>query len=150
MTNLVDCEPAEKTSAREMQIVGYWAQLHPLKGAGFSLQPARTTKVDGKEGKSCKSCHGDAAKSMKGVGARYPVYYERWKKMINVENRINLCREKFMKAKLWKYDSNQMLGMTIYVKHQSRGMPVNVKVDGPAKPFFEKGKSFYYERRDAV
>lgn len=113
----------------------------------YDTGEALWSKVEGDENKSCQTCHGDAAKSMKGVGARYPVYYEPWKKMINVENRINLCREKFMKAKPWKYDSNQSLGMTIYVKHQSRGMPMSVKVDGQAKPFFEKGKAFYYERR---
>ena len=32
------------------------------------------TKVDGKAGKACASCHETAEKSMKGVSARYPVY----------------------------------------------------------------------------
>ena len=105
------------------------------------------SKREGEANKSCKDCHGDAAKSMKNVGATYPVYYAPWKKLINVENRINLCRERFMKAPPWKYDSDDMLGMTIYVKSQSRGVPVNVKIDGPAKPFFEKGKAFYEQRR---
>ena len=26
-------------------------------------------------------------------------------------------------------------------------MPVQVAIDGPAKPFFEQGKAFYYQRR---
>jgi sulfur-oxidizing protein SoxA len=104
-------------------------------------------KVDGDAGKSCQSCHNDASASMKGVMARYPVYYEPWKKPINVEQRINLCREKFMKAKPYKYESAQMQGMTAYVGMQSRGMPVDVKVDGNMKPFFEEGKKFYYQRR---
>ncbi len=104
-------------------------------------------KVEGEAGKSCASCHNKAEDSMKGVATRYPIYYEPWKKLMNLEQRINLCRSKNMKAKTWKFDSNQMLGMMIYVKRQSLGMPINVKVDGPAKPFFEKGKAFYYERR---
>jgi sulfur-oxidizing protein SoxA len=29
-------------------------------------------KVEGTAGKSCASCHGDAAESMKGVGASFP------------------------------------------------------------------------------
>jgi len=105
------------------------------------------TKVEGEAGKSCASCHNEANASMKGVATRYPVFFEPWKKLINVEQRINLCREKNMKAKPWKYESNQMLGMTIFVRRQSAGMPINVKVDGPAKPFAEKGKEFYYQRR---
>ena len=105
------------------------------------------TKVEGEAGKSCASCHNEANASMKGVATRYPVFFEPWKKLINIEQRINLCREKNMKAKPWKYESNQMLGMTIFVRRQSAGMPINVKVDGPAKPFAEKGKEFYYQRR---
>lgn len=105
------------------------------------------SKVDGKEGKACATCHEDAMMSMKGVGARFPVYYKPWKKLINIEGRINLCREKNMSAKKWKYDSAKMLGMTIFVKAQSRGMPVKVDISGKAKPLFEKGKAFYYQRR---
>jgi sulfur-oxidizing protein SoxA len=105
------------------------------------------SKVDGKEGKACATCHKDAMKSMKGVGARYPIYHEPSKKLLNVEDRINLCRTKNMGAKKWKYDSAKMLGMSIFVQAQSRGMPVKVDVSGKAKPFFEKGKAFYYQRR---
>jgi len=105
------------------------------------------SKVDGKEGKACATCHKDAMKSMKGVGARYPIYHAASKKLINIEGRINLCRTKNMGAKKWKYDSAKMLGMTICVKAQSRGIPVKVDISGKAKPFFEKGKAFYYKRR---
>lgn len=105
------------------------------------------SKVDGDAKKSCKSCHKDAATSMKGVGATYPKYNKKLGKPINIEQQINKCRVANMKAKPFKYESRDMLGLTIYVKNQSRGMPMNVKVDGVMKPFFEKGKAFYNERR---
>jgi sulfur-oxidizing protein SoxA len=105
------------------------------------------SKVDGKAGKSCASCHNMAEKSMKGVGATYPKYNPATKKLISLEQRINNCRKKNMQAKPWKWESEPLLSMTAYVRLQSRGMPVNVKIDGPAKPFFEKGKKFYYQRR---
>ncbi|MDH3673760.1 MAG: sulfur oxidation c-type cytochrome SoxA [Gammaproteobacteria bacterium] len=105
------------------------------------------SKVEGEAGKSCASCHGDADKSMKGVGATYPVYAKELGKLINVEQRINQCRTERMKAKPWKYESSQLLGMTAYVKNQSRGMPVNPKIDGAAASFFERGKAFYNQRR---
>ena len=60
---------------------------------------------------------------------------------------LNQCRTENMKAKAWKWESQQLLGMTTYVRHQSRGMPMQVAVDGPAKSFFEAGKKFYYQRR---
>lgn len=102
---------------------------------------------DGEANKSCEDCHGNASESMKGVGARYPIYYEPWKKMINLELRINECRKNNQKAKAWKYESRELVGVTSFVRHQSRGTPVNVDIGGSATPFFLKGKEFFYERR---
>ncbi len=101
----------------------------------------------GDAGKACSNCHADAEDSMKGVGARYPVYDAELGKPINLEQRINKCRVDNMQAKAWKYESRELLGMTTYVKNQSRGMPVQVQIDGPMAPFYEKGKAFYFQRR---
>ena len=104
-------------------------------------------EVEGEAGKSCANCHGDAAESMAEVGTTYPVYFEPWKKLMNIEQRINLCRTENMKATPWKWESRELLSMTAFVRHQSRGKPMNVKIDGPAAPFYEKGKDFYNQRR---
>jgi sulfur-oxidizing protein SoxA len=104
-------------------------------------------KVDGEAGKSCNSCHGDAAATMKTVGSTYPVFAKDIGKLENVENRINRCRTDNMKAEAWKYDSQDMLGMVSYVKRQSFGQPLDIKIDGEAAPWFEKGKAFYNQRR---
>ena len=40
---------------------------------GVEAGEAIWNKVEGSAGKSCASCHGDAAESMKGVGASYPL-----------------------------------------------------------------------------
>ncbi len=103
--------------------------------------------ADGEADKSCEDCHDDAEDSMKGVGATYPKYYEPWSKLANLEQRINECRKNNMKAKPYKYESRELIGMTAFVKNQSRGMPVDVAIDGPAAPFYEKGKEFYFQRR---
>lgn len=104
------------------------------------------SKKEGKAGKACASCHG-GVKKMKGVAASYPKFNAEEKRVINLEQRINKCRKDNMKAKPWKYESGQLLGMTAVVRHQSRGLPVNVKIEGPARPFYEKGKKFYNQRR---
>lgn len=107
------------------------------------------TKVEGDAGKSCASCHGDV-KSMKGVGARYPVYDKETKKPINIELRINKCRTEKMKAKPYKYESDELLGMTALIRMQSRGMPVVSTAANEGDPLHQawlKGKEFYYKRR---
>ena len=104
-------------------------------------------KVDGEAGESCASCHGDAADSMRGVATSYPKFDGALGKLKNIEQQINYCRTERMKADKWKYESSPLLSMTVYVRHQSRGMPISVAIDGPAAPFFEKGKAFYYQRR---
>jgi len=82
--------------------------------------------VEGKAGKSCATCHNDASKSMKGVGANMPKWDAKLGKPMTMENRINNCRVENMQAKPWKWEADQMLSMTSYVRNQSRGMPVNV------------------------
>lgn len=101
-------------------------------------------KVDGEAGKSCASCHNDASKSMKGVRAAMPKYMESAGKPQSLEHYINGCRTENMKAEPWKWESNQMLGMTAYIGLQSRGMPIAVKTDGKYKEFYERGKKMYY------
>lgn len=104
-------------------------------------------KPDGKAGKSCSSCHRTAAKSMRGVGARYPAWDEALNKVINLEQRINRCRVRHMKAAPLKYEGDGLLSLTAWVRHQSRGMPVNVKIGGPSKASYQRGKAFWFRRR---
>jgi L-cysteine S-thiosulfotransferase len=105
------------------------------------------SNAEGKAGKSCASCHGEAKASMKGVGARYPLFDAKSGKLVDIEQRINRCRSDHMEASPFVWESEELLAITAYVKLQSRGMPVSVAVDGPAKPFFERGKAFYEGRR---
>ncbi len=102
--------------------------------------------VDGKAGKSCATCHDDASVSMKGVGAAMPKWDAKLGRPMTLEQRVNACRTDNMEAKEWKWESDQMLSMTAYVKNQSRGMPVNVQADGPMEPWVKRGKELYYTR----
>jgi len=107
-------------------------------------------KVEGEAGKSCAECHGEGASGLKGATASYPKYSERDGKLSTVQDEINNCRTSRMKAKAWKWESDEMLGMTAFVKLQSRGMPVNVSTTGKAAPFYAAGKKFYEERRGGL
>lgn len=104
-------------------------------------------RPEGPDRKSCASCHGDAEASMAGVATRYPVFDSTANGLINLEMRINRERGDHMKAAPLKYESEELLALTTYISMQSRGQPMNVAIDGPAKPFFDQGKAFYDTRR---
>lgn len=100
--------------------------------------------ADGLAGKSCADCHDDMAESMKGVRASMPKVTDG--KLITLEGQINDCRVDNMQAEPWKYTGDQMVNMVAAISMQSRGMPVNVAIDGESAPFFEQGKEIYYTR----
>lgn len=103
--------------------------------------------AEGTEGKSCASCHNDAAESMAGVGASYPKWDEKSGKPINVELRINMCRVENMGAEAYKFDKGGQKPLTAYIKHQSLGQPVKVNLDeGNMQQWWEQGKDLYYKR----
>lgn len=104
------------------------------------------TTADGAAGKSCADCHGDV-ESLKGAGTRYPTTDAETGKFMNMEMRINDCRERRMEAKPWKFESDELIGMTALVKLQSRGMPMNVDITGPNEEWFKRGEEFYFTRR---
>ena len=107
---------------------------------------ASWTNVDGSEGKSCASCHEDLAASMSGVRAVYPKWNEDAGAVMTLASQINNCRTEQMGAEAWKYDGTEMTGMEAVISLQSRGMPVNVAVDGPAHDTWLKGEEMYYTR----
>ncbi len=102
--------------------------------------------VDGSEGKSCASCHDDPATSMKGVRPVYPKWNEAAGEVRTLEMQINDCRTTRMGAEPWKYTGGDMVDMTALIASVSRGMPVDVAIDGPAQSTWEKGKEIYYTR----
>ena len=103
--------------------------------------------ADGAAGASCATCHSEAVESMRGVRTRYPHFDPQRGKLINLEQQINRCREAHMQAPAYPYESAALLALTTFVSFQSRGLPMAVRSDGPAAPFFEAGKVFFHQRR---
>ena len=102
--------------------------------------------VEGTEGNSCATCHGDPAESMKGVRAVYPKWNDAKEEVQTLAMKINECRTERMGAEAYKYDSGPMANMEALITVQSRGMPVNVAIDGPVQATWEMGKEIYYTR----
>ena len=103
--------------------------------------------VEGSEGKSCASCHNDAAESMVGVGANYPKWDAKNNRPKNIEAQINQCRVDNMGAEAYKFDKGGQKPLTAYIKHQSLGMPVKLDLtEGDMQAWWDKGKETYYLR----
>ncbi len=100
----------------------------------------------GRENKACASCHGDAPTSMKGVATRYPRLDPGIARPINLEGRILQCRERRQQAAPLRHESDELLALTAYIAHQSRGMPMNVTIDLHNRKNFERGRELYQRR----
>ncbi|HSV46343.1 MAG TPA: sulfur oxidation c-type cytochrome SoxA [Ramlibacter sp.] len=116
-------------------------------GMLWAQQGRRLWSAPAGNGKSCATCHDSASQSMRGVAARYPAFDISQRRVINLEQRINACREQHQHAEPLAYESQELLALTTFVGRQSLGMPVEVQVDGPAADSFRHGRAEYYQRR---
>jgi sulfur-oxidizing protein SoxA len=100
----------------------------------------------GRSGKSCASCHGDAASSMRGVAARYPAFDPGSGEVVNLGRRIELCRQGRQQAAPLKPESEELLGLESYVAMQSRGLPLRPPQDAATHAAAERGREHYFRR----
>jgi sulfur-oxidizing protein SoxA len=101
----------------------------------------------GAAGRACYDCHGDATSSMKGVAARYPAFDPARNRPIDLEQRINLCREKHQQARPFEYESKDLLALTAFVALQSRGEPIAPPQDSRLAPFRDNGRTLFQSRQ---
>ena len=101
------------------------------------------SKVDGSEGKSCASCH-ENVEDFAGLRASMPRVEDG--EVVSMEELVNGCRTERMGAEAWKWSSGSMTAITALIGLQSRGMPINVAIDGEAAAHWQAGKDIYYTR----
>jgi sulfur-oxidizing protein SoxA len=108
---------------------------------------ARAWGEPGADGRpSCRGCHGEASSAMKGVSARLPKADPATGRLVNLQGAINACRTVRQGLPALAYESPGLLALATFVGHQSRGMPVAVRIDGAAAPWFERGRQLYFQR----
>lgn len=111
--------------------------LWVIDGERLFRQPA------GKAGKSCVSCHGEAAVNMRGVAARYPAFDKSSQRPIDLSGAINVCREQQQSAAPLAHESQAMLALTAYVALQSRGMMITPDKDPRLAQFRANGRRWF-------
>ncbi|KQI67414.1 cytochrome C [Loktanella sp. 3ANDIMAR09] len=111
------------------------------------VDDARETwaSVEGAAGESCQSCHNDP-ESMAGVRPVYPKWNEEAGEVRTLAMQVNDCRETRMQAEPWGYTSGKMANMEALLASVSRGLPVNVAIDGPVADTWAMGEEIYYTR----
>lgn len=107
----------------------------------------RLWKAPAAQGPACASCHGDAAKSMRGVAASYPKHDAALGRVVDLEGRIRACAAAQQKREAPAWESEELLSLSAFVARQSAGLPIAVAVDGPASAAFERGRSLFFERQ---
>ncbi len=96
--------------------------------------------------KSCADCHGPAESSMKGVSARYPAFDQETQSAMDLQGRIVACMSKRQGAPESR-ESREVVALSTYVGHQSRGMPLSPPADDRLGPLREAGRELFTRRQ---
>ncbi len=98
-------------------------------------------------GKSCFSCHNEPGQSMKGIATRYPAVDLHTGRLMNVEDRINQCSTQYQKRKPLVPESDALLGLSLLVTQASKGLPLQVNIEGPASQHWQAGAALFNQRQ---
>jgi L-cysteine S-thiosulfotransferase len=116
------------------------AMLWVQEGAALWDKPAGAAE------KSCASCHGAAATSMRGVAARYPAFDGASKQPIDLRRRIDQCRTVRQQAAPLVTEGPEQLAIETYVAMQSRGLTIAPPADPRLQPARERGAALFNQR----
>jgi sulfur-oxidizing protein SoxA len=109
---------------------------------GEALWKARA----GAAGRACADCHGEVGR-LRGVAARYPAFDEISARPIDLEQRINLCRERHQQAEPLADESRELLALAALVGRQSRGLPIESGSDPRLATSVAKGAALFTQRQ---
>jgi sulfur-oxidizing protein SoxA len=84
---------------------------------------------------------------MKGVAARYPAFEPALARPLDLEGRINRCRTEHQGAEPLGWESEDLLALTTFVAHQSRGLPITARTDPELRPFIDLGGELFHRRQ---
>ena len=93
---------------------------------------------------SCNSCHGKIS-NMKGVVLKFPKVNNEGN-FINLEQQINICREKKMKSNKFQDESKNLLSLSALLYFQSKGLKQNIEIDENNEKWLNFGKELYFKK----
>jgi sulfur-oxidizing protein SoxA len=94
-------------------------------------------------GKSCAGCH---AQDLKGVAARYPAFDAALDKPRTLASRIGQCRVQHLGESPQGADGAQVLPLSAWLAHRSRGVPVAPPRGERMRAWAERGAHLWQQR----
>lgn len=131
---------APETRAMQEDDTSNPGMLWVADGARLWDEPA------GESSLACADCHGAAEASMRGVATRYPALDPATRRPIDLAGRIGLCRTGQQRATPLPREGDDLLALTAFVAHQSRGLPIAPPQDPDLEPFRTAGEALYNRR----
>ena len=131
---------APETQAMQSDDTANPGMLWVLDGERFWQQKS------GAANRACADCHGDAT-TMRGVATKYPAFDDKLERPVDLEQRINLCRERHQEAPPLAEESRELHALAALVGRQSRGLPIDAGADPRLAPFVAKGKALFERRQ---
>ncbi len=99
----------------------------------------------GSTGKSCADCH-KGIESMKGIAAQYPKYVKTYRRIMSIQDMLAWHGADDTGLSLLA-QSPDNINLSLLIRMQSNGMPVNVDVTSRhAKAAFKRGEARYFQR----
>jgi len=142
-------DPARNPYTRPRIPANYGDNLDPTANPAltFADEARAAWPRRGPAGKACADCHpGGIEQALRGVATRYPKYLPAYGRIMSIEDFLTVhAPEKTGAAMLAQSADN--LNMTMLIKMQSNGIPVNVDVTSPeTRAAYERGRALYYKR----
>lgn len=94
----------------------------------------------------CQSCHGDAARSMRGAAARHPAFDARAGTVVDLPQRIRSCQQQRARRTPDAFESRALLALEVYVGLQSRGLPIAPPADPRLATVRSEGERLFRQR----
>lgn len=99
------------------------------------------TRAPAPDARPCAGCHTESA--LRGVAARYPAWDEATARPVDIEGRITLCRTRHQAATPLPREGHDLLALTAYLGHLSRGLPVAPPDDPRLAPARAEGRKLF-------
>lgn len=166
LTVLANCSPAPPdhetaprvTLAPESRQSGYEflteesqrLQDDPFENPGYlwvDAGKALFSGAPGAETPACANCHGETGSELVGAAARYPVWDTESGGLLNLEGRINQCRQRHQAQPPLDHESEALLSLTAFVANLSVGVPMDVTVSAEMETAWRNGEAYFHTRR---
>jgi len=97
----------------------------------------------GAANKACADCHG----AVPGAAARYPAFAADAGQVVNLEQRVDLCRQRYQQAPPFGYESRKLLALTAWLARAARATPIAPGDDPPVAAAAATGRALYFQRQ---